>query len=138
MADIDYAAIEIPEDEPPEEYHYTARRAEILEKVREAGHPRALNQRELSRRYGCTPPNIHNDLNVLAEYLDNNLGARRAFSKTVFEKCIEELLADREWRDASRTVKEFNEFIDEYQWMENMEERLEQLEATEDNDISLR
>lgn len=129
-SDIDYAAVEIPEDEPPEEYHYTARRAEILDLLKEAGHPRMLNQRQLAERYGCTPPNIHNDMQKLATYMDNHLGDRRAMiTDSVFQKAMKDLLDRGEPRKAAQTAKDWNEFINEYRWQENVEERLDELET---------
>ena len=52
--EIDYATVDVPEDESPENYHYTARRADLLQRVQEAGHPSAINQSQLARDvYQC-------------------------------------------------------------------------------------
>ncbi|WP_423744755.1 hypothetical protein V5735_01550 (plasmid) [Haladaptatus sp. SPP-AMP-3] len=132
-SDIDYESVEIPTDKSPEEYHYSQRRADILRQVNDVGHPRLLNQRELADRYDTSPPNIHNDLQVLAEYLDGRLGNRRVMvSETVFNKAISELIEDRQWRDAARTLKEYNEFIDEYRRTNALEDRIEQLETLQE------
>lgn len=133
--DIDYASVDIPDDKPPEEYHYTSRRAEILKLLEEAGHPRRLNQSRLADRYDCTPSNIHNDLDVLAEYIDDNLGSRRIMvTETVFHRAMEGLLDREEYRKAAQTVKDWNEFIDEYRWMKDFEERLDRIEERQERD----
>ncbi|WP_458211032.1 hypothetical protein [Haladaptatus sp. NG-SE-30] len=134
--DIDYAAVDIPDDKPPEEYHYTSRRAEILQLLEEAGHPRRLNQSRLADRYGCTPSNINNDMDVLAKYIDEKLGDRRIMiTESVFHRAMEGLLDREEYRKAAQTVKDWNEFINDYHWMENVEERLDQLEEVQGDDI---
>lgn len=72
--EIDYAAVHVPEGKRPEEYHYTERRAEILNKIRSGSSPWQLNQSELARRYDVSQPTIHKDLKRLKTYLKDNLG----------------------------------------------------------------
>ena len=63
----DYRAVNVPEDKPPSEYTYVERRAETLQLIEQAGHPRAINQTRLAERYGCDQSNISNDVIVLRE-----------------------------------------------------------------------
>jgi hypothetical protein len=126
---IDYRSIDIPADESPDEYHYTARRAEILQLIEKAGHPSMVNGADLARRYGCSRQNIYNDLDALAESIDDVLGERRVLTThTVISKCITGLLEEGEYRKAARTQLDFNEWIDDYRDREEFEARLDQLE----------
>jgi hypothetical protein len=49
----DYDAVEIPDSDavPREDWGPTERRAELLQRIHEAGHPRALNQTELGDEF---------------------------------------------------------------------------------------
>lgn len=127
---IDYAAIGIPEDGPPDDYHYTTRRAEILQMIESAGHPKLLNQARLGERYGCDKSNIHNDLDVLGEYIAENLGSRRELVvESVFQRAVEGLTKDSEWRKAAQTAKDYDEWLTERTEMEELTDRIEEIEA---------
>lgn len=126
---IDYETVDVPDDKTPPEYTYAERRAEILELIREAGHPRRVKQSQLAKRYDCTVPNISNDMSTLAEYFDNSLGDRRVMgTQTVLERSIEGLLEEEEWRKAAQTALEMDEWIRENKELEEMMERIEQIE----------
>lgn len=56
----DYDSVAVP-SEPPSEYSYVERRAELLQQVRETGHPSRLNQRELAERYDVSQQQISKD-----------------------------------------------------------------------------
>lgn len=132
-ADIDYSAIEVPEDEDPSEYSWQARRAEILQLLEQAGHPRLLNQSRLAERYGCTRQNIHNDFNKLADHVEENLGRRRELiTEHVFHRAIEGLLEDGEYRAAAQTVKDWNEWMDDHQALKELEERIDKIAQTQE------
>lgn len=73
---IDYEAVDVPEDKEAADYSYAERRAEILDRIKDAGHPRRINQTELADRYGCTQQNISKDMTALADYVDETLGNR--------------------------------------------------------------
>lgn len=72
--DIDYEAVKVPEGKHPEEYHYTERRAEILQKIRNGASPWSLNQTELAKRYDVSQPQIHKDLKRIKSFLRDHLG----------------------------------------------------------------
>ena len=130
MSEIDYDAVKVPEDTPPEEYGYAARRAEILQMLKEAGHPSRLNQTQLAGRYGCAQSTVSKDMTRLGEYVENNVGSDRALlTEHVFNRAITGLLEEEEWRDAARTVKEYNDWITEYKDINEIKERLDALEA---------
>jgi hypothetical protein len=128
---IDYRSIDVPDDEEPENYHYTARRAELLDHVERAGHPQLVNGARLARRYGCSRQNIYNDLDVLAEYVDETLGDRRVLTtNAVIQRCVAGLLENEEYRKAARTQLEFSEWIDR---MHDRSEFADRLDAVEEH-----
>ncbi|SFH05082.1 hypothetical protein SAMN04488063_0009 [Halopelagius inordinatus] len=130
--EIDYSSIDIPENEDPENYSWQARRAEILQLLERAGHPRMLNQADLARRYDTSRQNVHNDIDVLADYVAESLGRRRELiTEHVFHRAIEGLLDEEEYRKAARTVKEYNEWLTEFQDLQELNERLETIEETQ-------
>lgn len=127
--EIDYESVDVPDEKEPSEYTYAERRAEILELVNEAGHPRRINQSHLADRYNCSPPNISKDMNTLAEYAETTLGDRRELTtQATVERAIEGLLDEEEWRQAAKTALEYDEWIRETKELEEMMERIEQIE----------
>lgn len=126
---IDYEAVGVPEDKEAADYSYSERRAEILERIKDVGHPRRINQSELADRYGCTQQNISKDMAALAEYVDETLGDRRKLTtQTTVERAIEGLLDEEEWRQAAKTALEYDDWIRENAELEELTERLAQLE----------
>lgn len=108
-----YRAINIPSDKPPTEYTYAERRAEILQRIEQKGHPRATNQSELAERYGCTQQNISNDVQQLREYITQNIDSTTtdAITETVYQKSIRELLQNGEHYKAVKAVESWNEWL---------------------------
>jgi len=111
--DIDYRAIEVPTDKPPQEYTYAERRAEILQLIEQAGHPRAINQSRLGERYGCAQSNISNDVSVLREYITNNIDETTVdtITETVYQKSIRELVDNGDYKDAVKAVESWNSWL---------------------------
>ncbi len=72
---------------------------------------------------------VSKDFDRLAEHVEETLGARRALvSEAVYNRCIKELLDDEEWRDAARTISEYNEWVDEYKDLKELQEHLDRIE----------
>lgn len=111
--DIDYRAVNVPDDKRPDEYTYPERRAEILELVEKAGYPGALNQSELGRRYDCDPSNIHNDMDVLRDFITEEIDETRtdSFSKTIFENAIRELTEQGDHKGAVNALSKYNSWL---------------------------
>lgn len=121
--------MDVPSEKEASEYTYAERRAEILDLVKEAGHPRRINQSRLADRYGCSPPNISKDMTALADHVDDTLGDRRELTtQATVERSIEGLLDEEEWRQAAKTALEYDEWIRENKELEEMMERIEQIE----------
>jgi DNA-binding MarR family transcriptional regulator len=127
----DYRAVEIT-SETRSEYSYVERRAELLQLVREAGHPRALNQTQLAERYDVSQQQISKDLDRLAEYVRESAVERdrRAFTvNSVVERSIRGLLREEEYRKAAKTAIEWDEWLTEFRDLDELAERIEELEA---------
>lgn len=113
MNDVDYRAVEIPEDKPPSEYHWTERRAEILELIEQAGHPGSISPTRLADRYDVTKGQISQDKDRLQEYIADRLNEERvdAITATVFEKAIKELMDNGEYRKAAQTAADWQDWL---------------------------
>ena len=128
----DYSAVPIPA-KPPTEYSYVERRADLLKQIYNLGSPSMINQTEAADRYGVSQPQISKDLSRLGEHIDAELGSRRALATdAVFKRAIRGLLEEGDYRDAARTVKDWNEWLTEYQDLRELEARIEAVEARRD------
>ena len=113
MSDIDYRAVNVPEQKPPNEYSYVERRAEELQLIEEAGHPRAISQTRLAERYGVTQGQISQDIDRLRSYIVENIDHDTvdAITETVFQKSIKELVEQGEYMDAVRAAEKWNDWL---------------------------
>ncbi|MFC6823471.1 hypothetical protein [Halopelagius fulvigenes] len=131
-SEIDYTTLDIPEDESPENYSWQARRAEILRRIKEVGHPAALNQAELAREFDTSRQNINHDIDVLADHVEEDLGRRRTLTaKCVFDRCITGLLEEEEYAAAARVVRDREEWLTERKDWEELAERVERVVETQ-------
>jgi hypothetical protein len=125
----DYESVELPSKDRAE-YSYVERRAELLQLIREAGHPRAINQTQLAERYDVSQQQISKDLDRLAEYASDTLGARRDLvTEVVFQRALRGLMDEGEYRKAARTVADWNEWLDNRTELQELEERIDALEG---------
>lgn len=121
----DYAAVSIP-SKPPTEYDHVERRAELLQQVRDLGHPSMIHQGEAAERYGVSQQQISKDLDRIAEYVEANLGARHELTiDAVFQRSIQGLLEEGEYRKAARTAKDYDEWVTDRTDLEEIQEQLE-------------
>jgi predicted DNA-binding protein (UPF0251 family) len=121
----DYAAVNIP-SKPPTEYDHVERRSELLQQVRDLGHPSMIHQGEAAERYGVSQQQISKDLDRIAEYVDENLGARHELTiDAVFQRSIQGLLGEGEYRKAARTAKDYDEWVTARTDLEEIQEQLE-------------
>lgn len=131
--DVDYKAVEIP-DTDPSEYHYTQRRAALLQRIEEAGHPAALNQTELAEHFGVSQQQISKDLDRLAGYVRDRLedrNHRALLVDSVVQKAIREMMSEGEYRAAAKTALEFDEFASNFADLEELAERVAELENSQ-------
>ena len=120
-----YATVNIP-SKSPTEYDHVERRAELLQQVRDLGHPSMIHQGEAAERYGVSQQQISKDLDRIAEYVEANLGARHELTiDAVFQRSIEGLLEEGEYRKAARTAKDYDEWVSGRTDLEEIQEQLE-------------
>jgi phosphoenolpyruvate-protein kinase (PTS system EI component) len=128
----DYEAVSVPEDTAPENYHWTERRAEILQKIEEEGHPSALDQDVLAARYGVTQAQISQDMDRLAEHVRDRLherGHRALVVDTVVQRCVRELMNEGKYRAAAKTALEWEEFAASLTDLDDLHDRVAELES---------
>jgi hypothetical protein len=126
----DYSAVELPSKDRTE-YTYVERRAELLQLVEEAGHPRELNQTQLADRYGVSQQQISKDFDRLATHVRARFDdrERRGFMvDSVVNRAIRGLLEEGEYRKAAKTAMEYDEWITEFHDLEQLHEQVEQLQ----------
>lgn len=110
--DIDYGQVEVPGEKPPEEYHYTERRAEILQLVLRAGGPPAVNQSTLAERYQVDPSTISRDLDRLSDSISSRLGQHIDLTvKSAFDKAVSELHSEGEHTEAFEVSLEYARWL---------------------------
>jgi transposase len=127
----DYSAVSIPDDTPPEQYHYTQRRAEILDLIQQAGHPSAVRQDRLAERYDVTPSQISRDMDRLADHIAQRVGDREQRAllvDSVIQKSIEELIDAGEYRAAVKSVLEYAEWAQSHADLAELDARIEAIE----------
>lgn len=108
----DYSAVELP-TKPPTEFHYTERRAELLQLVEQAGHPGVLNQAELADRYGVSQQQISKDLDRLDEYIRERISNRRDLEiGSVLKRCMIGALDEDDYNTARKAAESYNEYMD--------------------------
>ena len=133
LSPTDYEAVSIPEDTPPSEYHWTERRAEILQRIEEKGHPSAVSQTELKNRYDVSHSQISQDMDALAEHVRDRLhdrGRRALVVDTVVQRCVHELMNDGQYRAAAKTALEWEEFAASLTDLDELHDRVADLETS--------
>ncbi|PSP88730.1 hypothetical protein BRC90_06815 [Halobacteriales archaeon QS_4_69_34] len=119
-APTDYAAIAVPGDVPPEELTTEQRRADLLDRVLDAGSPSAVNQTRLAGRYGVDQSTVSRDMDALAAHVGDALGDRAALAtRAAFDRAVSDLFdaggEDGDWRAtraAWEVVREWAEWVD--------------------------
>lgn len=126
----DYSSIEIP-TKPPENYTYGERRAELLQQMRDLGHPQMINRSRQAERYGVSHQQISKDIDKLAEYMAESPDDRRELkTTTVLDKCISGLLENEEYRKAAQTMIDYNDWAAENERIEEIEETIAELKES--------
>ena len=124
MVEHDYDSLEPPTDEPREEWHYSHRRAWILEhQVLAKGSLDAVNWSELAEMFSKSKSTLHKDKRRLAEYLaaDVNEEEVRARGRAIFETVLRDALAD--YRDPDNTKMTAERLLNVYRtWIKTLRE----------------
>jgi len=127
MSDVNYEAVDIPDDKPPSEYHWTERRAEILQLIEKAGHPDSISPTRLADRYGVSKSQISQDKSRLQEFIVEQIDepAVDAITSTVFQTAVRELMDNDEYRKAAKTVADWNDWLGDRGHVEREPDRLD-------------
>ena len=131
-----YSAVDLPSKDPTE-YSYVERRAELLQRVKEAGEPSVLNQTELADTFGVSQQQISKDLDRLATHIHDRMidRDRRAFVvENVVRRSIRGLLDDEEYRKAAQTAMDYDDWIHDFHDAAEFERRLDELEAAQERE----
>ena len=104
---IDYREITPPEDKPPQDYTYNEKRAEIYRLWKEANDPYAeINLTKLSERYGNSVSTIHDDVQIVKQFIKDNLGEEEEIKTDVgFDRSIKKLEKEGKWYKAAKVRK---------------------------------
>ena len=124
-----YETVDIPAT-PPSEFTYHERRADLLQQVRDLGHPSMINQVEAAERYGVSQQQISKDLDRIAESVHEHIvdRDRRAFTvDAVVQRSIRGLLEEGEYRQAARTAMEWDDWLTEFHDLDELAEDVERL-----------
>jgi hypothetical protein len=127
MSDVNYEAVDIPDDKPPSEYHWTERRAEILQLIEKAGHPDSISPTRLADRYDVSKSQISQDKSRLQEFIVEQIDepAVDAITSTVFQTAVRELMDNDEYRKAAKTVADWNDWLGDRGHVEREPDRLD-------------
>lgn len=142
MTDIDYRAINIPDDKAPEELAYPARRAALLQRIEDRGSPARINQSAEARRYGVCHATISNDIKKLRAYIDEHHDDGATFELwSLRRRVVNGLLDEAEDPDgdavraltaAWRVQREWQEWLVDRREIEDHAQKIEQLEKLAD------
>ncbi|WP_306058546.1 hypothetical protein [Natronococcus wangiae] len=112
----DYRTVTIPDpvELPRTEWACEERRAELLEKIREVGHPRALpqTQREYAEKYGVSQSQISQDIEKVREFLAYHAGRDAiAMTETLANRAVLEELENGNASAALKAQLKYNEWL---------------------------
>lgn len=109
----DYLAMDLPEDEPMEDWGYEHRRAYICREWFDAGSEGLLNKSRLSRQFGVSRDTVYADLDAIAGFVEENLGDKHgAQTVTVFRRAVNELLDEGEFQKAARVQNMMSDWLE--------------------------
>lgn len=108
----DYSEIVVPEDQPPEEYTTYERRAEILQKIEEKGHPWGFNYSQLGRRYDYSHETIRKDFDRLKEWYQDRIGDdAKVSSELAYKRIVQEHMDNGEFNKARKALDSWNGWL---------------------------
>jgi hypothetical protein len=110
-----YRGIELPdrEDMPRKHWRAEERRAELLQRIEKAGHPRELNQSKLGDEYGVSQQQISKDFKKIGATIRDSLDAdRRALAvNSTVQRSIQGLLNQEQFYKAGKLCLEWDSWI---------------------------
>jgi len=112
---IDYREIQPPEHKHPKEYTYNERRSEIFRLWKESNDPYAeISQTQLSKRYDMAVSTIHDDIQIVKQFISENLGEEEEIKTDVgFDRSIKKLEQNGQYYKAAKVRKM------KWEWLHN-------------------
>jgi hypothetical protein len=108
----DYSQVAVPDGKSPEEYHWTERRAEILQMIERKGHPWGFNKSQLGRRYGVSDQQIHDDFDRLKEWYRDRIGSdAKVSSDLAYRRIVQEHMGNGDYEKARRALDSWNGWL---------------------------
>jgi hypothetical protein len=111
---INYYDVDVPSDKDPSDFTYAQRRAEILQEILDAGHPRLIDKSGLANRYDVANSTITNDIDEIADSIKDHMGRRAdLLFQSIYASVIEELRDEGDRKELRHWLKDFKEFLQE-------------------------
>ncbi|MFB6213273.1 MAG: hypothetical protein ABEJ07_01795 [Candidatus Nanohaloarchaea archaeon] len=112
--DVDYYNVVVPGDKKPLNYHWTERRAEILQMALKAGTFQNINQTKLAQRYDCSQGQISQDIDRLKEYIGENQGKElNIISELGFRAALNNMMEEGDYRGAIKAISKLNSWAED-------------------------
>jgi len=112
-----YRGVKLPDRDDIPRKHWRAheRRAELLQRIESAGHPRELNQSKLGEEYGVSQQQISKDFKKIGAKVRDSLDAdRRALAvNSTVQRSIKGLLENEQWYRAGKLALEWDKWVAE-------------------------
>lgn len=125
-SDVDYDKIPLPENTPKEQWSTYERRRWVLDHVAELGNPRKINKQAVADKFDVDRRTIYSDLDVLGDYIVENLDREHVFvADAVFTNAVEELQANGDYWKAAKTTKLWFEWLTELGVIDKAAEKLD-------------
>lgn len=107
-----YKDVTVPEDTPPEDYNYIQRRAELLQRLIEAGHPDRLSRTQCAEQYDVHPSTITRDIQALREEIRSDISTDADFvSHVLFQKALRDTVEREAWSEAINILESWNKWL---------------------------
>ena len=101
----------VPVGKDPVKFNYIERRADILDLIIAAGHPKLINQTKLAQRYGKSQSQISQDIEALKKDIDKIMvNNAKLITHVIFEKALKELV-EKDIFKAVQVVEKWNEYL---------------------------
>jgi hypothetical protein len=103
----DYESIDVPEHKHPEDYTCGEKRAEIVRLWKESNDPKSeISPTKLAERYGHVKSTLHDDIEIVKEYLREQIGEDDELKSDLgFDRSIRNLEQQGEWYKAAQVRK---------------------------------